>query len=224
MKKKIVVVALFIAMLGVAVLPINVNAAMKEVNSTNSKEYGTITVMESDGWETKPDGGKYITQTISVTKVNGAGYVYIRLNEDYNVAINQTVAGDSFEKVSETKEVGGISYVFKLKSGTSISSKTELLTVVADIKDPTDTKCTLSFSPLSMSCVVIDNKYYDSNGNEITEEQYAEICEGVKTEEKNEVEAPATGSYVPFIAVGGGLIAIVGVYIYSKKSNKMYKL
>lgn len=224
MKKKFLAIVGVIAMLGLTVLPMNASAAMKEVNKADGTMYGTIRVMESDGWETNSDGGKYINQTYYVSKVNSAGYVYIKLTESYNVEIANQMASSSFDIISQTESNDGIIYLLKLKSGTSINTETELFTVVANIKDPTDTKCSLTYSPLSMSCIVIDNKYYDADGKEISQEEYAAACEGVTPPKEEEIEPPATGSYVPYVAVGGGLAAIVVVYLYSKKSNKMYKL
>ena len=53
---------------------------------------------------------------------------------------------------------------------------------------------------------------------------YEEVCEGVTPDEPDVPDTPNTGNPIPYIAVGGGLIAIAGVYFYSRKSNRMYKI
>ena len=54
-----------------------------------------------------------------------------------------------------------------------------------------------------------------------------EACEGYTPSESNPTDvpnSPDTGSVVPYVAIGGGLVAIAAVYLYSRKSNKVYKI
>lgn len=199
---------------------------MKQKQSTNTRDYGTITVMETDGWEEKTGGGYYINQEYSVTKTNKAGYVYIEFLETKNVKVTSVLPESSFEIAKgPIKTSTGVVYVFKLKSGTSISAKTKLATVTADIVDANDKSCNLSFSPLGTVCSNDNGIYFDKNGKEVTEDEYKASCEGVPVEpdEPNNVNPP-TGSVIPYVAVLGGLASIAGVYFFSKKSNKMYKI
>ena len=65
----------------------------------------------------------------------------------------------------------------------------------------------------------------DDNGNAISEEEYNQVCGNTTTPgDNNDVPSPETGSVVPYIAIGGGLLAIVAVYFFSKRSNKVYKI
>ena len=90
-------------------------------------------------------------------------------------------------------------------------------------------ECKISYSPLGVSCITLEDKsgntiYLDKNGNSITKEQYTEVCEGGTPTEPDVPDTPNTGNPIPYIAVGGGLVALAGVYFYSRKSNKMYKI
>jgi len=219
--KKITIMLSVIGLL-LAIAPMNASATeMKQVNtSTNQAYYGTITVMESNGWESKPDGGKFITQVYYVTKTVG-DYVYLMLNETNNVKITSILPGSSFEKVKETPVDGGVQVLLKAKG--NITGKTEAITVLADIVDPTKLECNLSYSLLNVVCFKQDDLYIDKNGKQVTKDEYDKVCNGV-TPTDPDVPSPDTGSVIPYLAVGGGLIAVAGVYFYSRKSNKMYKI
>lgn len=215
--KKISIILSVIGLLLMSV-PMKASAAeMKEVMSSTVKYYGTLTVMESSGWETKPDGGKYVTQVVYVTKAVG-GYVYL----DIVPKIDKILPSASFELVNSEDTANGKRVLLKSKG--TVSGKTEAFTVTADIVS----ECKISYSPLGVSCITIEDKagntiYLDKNGNSITHEQFTEVCEG-GTSEPDVPDTPDTGNPIPYIAVGGGLIAIAGVYFYSRKSNKMYKI
>ena len=202
--------------------------AMHVNSEENTSLYGTITVEESDSWETADDGSKYTTQIYYVTKTSSSNYVYIELLETNNVKISKQVVGSNFEIVSQKETEDGVAYLLKAKS--NISAKTELITVVADIVDPSKKECRVDYSPLGLSCAVFENNYFDKDGNEVSEEEQKASCEGVPVEDPtppddpNDVPAPDTGSVIPYIAVGGGLVAIAGVYLYSRKTNKVYKI
>lgn len=223
--KKISIILSVIGLLLMSV-PMKASAAeMKEVMSSTVKYYGTLTVMESSGWETKPDGGKYVTQVVYVTKAVG-GYVYLDIVQTTNTKIDKILPSASFELVNSEDTANGKRVLLKSKG--TVSGKTEAFTVTADIVDPSLSECKISYSPLGVSCITIEDKagntiYLDKNGNSITHEQFTEVCEG-GTSEPDVPDTPDTGNPIPYIAVGGGLIAIAGVYFYSRKSNKMYKI
>ena len=217
-------ITILLSVIGIlfAVLPLNVSAAeLKEKSRRDTQFYGKVTVMETDGWDDKQDGGKFITQEYYVTKTQG-GYVYIRLLETSNVKITSILPGSNFTKVKEIRVDGGVDVVLKAKS--TISSRTQLITVLADIVDPSQTNCVLNYSPLGVSCLHIDDLYLDKNGNEVSEAEYNEVCNGVTTPGDVPSDNPSTGNPIPYIAVGGGLLAIAGVYFFSRKSNKFYKI
>lgn len=107
-------------------------------------------------------------------------------------------------------------------SGLSNGSRTLLFTITT--KDLGDEGCYLNISPLEVpNCEVINGEYFDKDGNSITKEEYDEVCAGVVPDVPDE-KNPETGSVIPYIAVGGGLLAIAGVYFFSRKSNKFYKI
>ncbi len=187
--------------------------------------------VEQSEWQKKPDGGYYISKTFYVDKtVNG--YVYLELVETYNVEITvgSEVAGSSFELLSVTPSDNGVIYLLKAKDGVTVNGKTEALTVLANITDPNttqDPKCELDYNPLGLSCATVGEYHFDNNGNSVSEELQQQACEGVgtpTTPDTDVPDSPKTGSVVPYIAIGGGLIAIAGVYLYSRKSNKVYKI
>lgn len=204
--------------------PMKASAAeMKERYNKTIPNYGNVVIMETNGWEDKPGGGKFITQVYYVTKTVG-GYVYMDLVETTNVKIDKILTSASFELVSSEDNAKGKRILLKAKG--NVTEKTEVFTVTADIVNPSDPdkNCELDFSPLGVSCIKLDDKsgnttYLDRNGNSVTKEQYDEVCEGTVVP-----DTPNTGNPIPYIAVGGGLIAIAGVYFYSRKSNRMYKI
>lgn len=101
-----------------------------------------------------------------------------------------------------------------LKSG----EKVQLIKVTT--KDTATDKCDLSISPITLNCSTnISGYYFNNNGEEVTKEEYDQVCAGVTPDDN-----PNTGNAVPYIAITGGLIAIAGVYLYSKKSKKMYRI
>ena len=82
-------------------MPMKASAAeMKQIYNNTVRYYGTLTVMETSGWESKPNGDKYITQVAYVTQTVG-GYVYMDILETTNTKIDQILPGSNFELVKE---------------------------------------------------------------------------------------------------------------------------
>ena len=211
--KKILAILSFIVLMMV-VMP-NVKAA---------DAYYNVSIEQSE-WTKKTDGGYYINKVFYVEKTVG-GYVYLELIETNNVKITGALEGTSFEIVRTMTTDTGTAYLLKAKDGVTINKKTELMTITADIVDASKKECQLDYSPLGLSCFTVDDYYFDDKGNEVSKEDYTKACDGTPTtpENPNDVPSPDTGSVIPYIAVGGGLIAIAGLYLYSRKSNKVYKL
>ena len=188
--------------------------------------YYNITVEESE-WQTSQDGQVVENATYYVDKTIG-GYVYFEIIEDKNVKVdpnpNNIVTGPNFDKISAQKTDNGMLVLFKAKDGVTINSKTEVFTILVSIVDPSIKECKLNFSPYGLSCAQIEGHYFDANGNEVTAEQQAASCEGYVAEEPDVPNSPQTGSVIPYIAIGGGLAAIALVYLYSRRSNKVYKI
>ncbi len=70
-------------------------------------------------------------------------------------------------------------------------------------------------TPETPKCQVVGNKYYDANGNEVSEEAYKAAC---TTTEEN----PQTGNFLPYTIIIGGIVIAIGLYLITKKNNKMY--
>ena len=218
--KKFVLLIGFIAMV-VAFMPLNVSA-----QSSNTEWYGTMSWEElkqdNSSWIPKSDGsGYYIRQDYSITKTSDGGYVYIEFEEKNNVKVSDKEIGGAFDLVYETKTTNGVAYLLKTKDGQAINGvETSLISVIADIVDVEVLECALNPRPLSPNCAKIGDTYLDNTGKEISASEYAAACES----KPNDVPTPETGSVIPYIAIGGGLVAIALVYFYSRRSNKMYKL
>ena len=214
---------LFALCLMLLAMPLVVDA---KSSSTSGTIYGTITVEESD-WT--PSGDTYsVTQVYYITK--SSEYVYFNIEPVLNIEdVNILESSSAYTVVSKTDlENGSVNVLLKASNGSGVSgTKTELFTVVAKIKDPDKLECNLSYSPLSLNCLKTDGLYFDKNGKTVSEAEWNTVCgnytptpEDTPSDEPN----PETGSVVPYIAIGGGLLAIAAVYLVSRKSNKMYKI
>lgn len=70
-------------------------------------------------------------------------------------------------------------------------------------------------TPENPTCKIVDGKYYDDKGNEVTEAEYKEACENP--------ENPQTGSFIPYAIIIGGIALAGGLYFITKK-NKIYHI
>ncbi len=218
MKKIMGLLSLIALMLGI--IPLNVDAAETSKSGTI---YGTITVNETP-WTAETGT---TTQVYSITK--SGPYVGMTIIPFRNISNIEVKASSEFEIVGNpTKGTdGSVTVILKAKNGTGVNgTKTELLTAVGTgSSDIVSDGCNLSYSPLALNCSTkIENYYFNDEGDMITAEQYSQLCSGVTPPKDEDVQNADTGIAIPYIAVGGGLIAVAGVYLYSKKSNKVYKI
>lgn len=215
-------------------LPINVSAAayVKDGNTYKSDsdisvgKYGTIKT--GDATYTYTDEGEKIkTWSFYVTAGEDLDYVSINLLP-VALEIQSVKAGNLFNKLSSSNE----NVLLEVKSAGSVKKGDRILLFTVITKDTADTGCTLSLSPQDVgTCTIIDGNYFDKSGKRVTEEAYKASCEKQPDEpvtpppdDPNDIPNSETGSVVPYVAIAGGLIAIAGVYMYSKKANRMYKL
>lgn len=220
MKKVISLLSIITFML---IMPLNVHAESK---SQNVVAYGTLTIDETP-WTSVTNS---VTQVYSITK--SGPYTAITIMPVKNLTNVRVTASANFDIVKQTKlSDGSVTVLLKAKNGTGVNgTKTELLTAVADGNGNIATEgCNLSYSPMSINCNTnIEGFYFDNDGNSITEEEYKVACEGATptTPPSDDQDIPNadTGSVVPYLAIGGGLIAIAGVYLYSRKTKKVYKI
>lgn len=229
--KKITIILSVIGLL-LAFVPMNASAAgFQDDGSGNfcndadisGGQYGTF--KKGDVCYKYTDSANGIKEwTYRLTTKSNLKTIYLEVQPSSSIEIQSIKAGSGLLKADDTKTSTGNSILLLSANSNGINSgeKVTLFTVVT--KDLATEGCYLNVSPLSTGCQVIANTYFDKNGNIITEEQYNEVCGGKGPEEPDIPDTPNTGNPIPYIAVGGGLIAIAGVYFYSKKSNKMYKI
>ncbi len=228
MKRFSLVMCLLVMMF--SVMPV---VRAEEKLDKKSTKYGDIYIDE-----TPPDSAtKKVVQAYSITKTLPSGYVYMKFVPTKNVSnVKITLVASSFEKVNEkTNSDGSVSVLFKTKSGAVINgTKTELVTITADANDAaiSGDGCILAYNPLSLDCSVTfesEGLYFDNSGNKITKADYETKCKGgngttTPNPKDPDVPNPKTGEVVPYAVIGGGLAAVLVVYLFSRKSNKMYKL
>lgn len=154
-------------------------------------------------------------------------YVYIQL-VPYAIEIQDVQAGAiMFNKLSFNDN----KLLLEVKSPNSVKSGDKVLLFTVTTKDTSDEGCNLGTNPQVVNnCDVINGIYFDKNGKKVTAEEYNASCNGTTqkpddpTDDPNDIPNPKSGSVVPYVAIGGGLLAVAGVYLYSRKANRMYKL
>lgn len=218
--KKITVMLSFIMM--VMLVGMTGVSAKEVIEGGSNTIYGTISKDNSTS-------NGVTTEIYYITKTNSAGYVALTFKPVANVSkITFSGTGSAFEVVGTPAQNsdGGITVILKTKSGSAINgTETEAVTIMATLVDPS-ANCRVTVIPEGTNCAPVGNAYFDKSGKVVSESEYNATCKDASTTtpETPDVPNPQTGSYVPYIAVGAGLIAIAGVYFYSKKSNKMYRI
>lgn len=185
--------------------------------------YGTIKT--GDGQYVYTDQANGIKKwTFYLTVAEDTSSIYLGLVPN-QLDIQSIEVGSDFMKVTE-KEVDGVTNVLltaTTSGGVKANSRVLLFTVTT--KDLADEDCVLAFSPLAINpCDVIEGNYYDDEGNIVSKAEYDKVCSDKTVTIPEDEENPQTGSVIPYVAIGGGMLAIAGVFLYSRKSNKMYKL
>lgn len=206
MKKLIVLIALLL------VMPLNAKAATwgeEKVIAPNSA-YGSLSAREK-AWE----GNNPTELEVYITRSSGYIYMQFAIN---NLKDVDFIPGSNITVVSKNMQDGNLTLLLKTTNNAAITSKTLIGTAYGYPID-TATGCTLNPVPLTLSCANLNNLFFDKNGKVVTETEFAAVCSST-----NPGEDVETGSAIPYVAVMGGLIAIAGVYLYSRKTNKMYKL
>lgn len=234
--KRITVMLAIVLMLFYS-LPINVKAAttyVKEGNTYKSSsdismgKYGTVKA--GDATYTYTDEGEGIkTWTFYLTAGQDLDYVWLDLLP-VALEIQSVRAGDRFNKLSSSND----KLLLEVKNSGSVKKGDRVLLFTVITKDTATTGCTLSWTPQYIDpCTTADGNYFDKSGKRVSEEEYKASCEAqpstpndpvMPPDDPNDIPNSDTGSVIPYVAIAGGLIAIAGVYMYSKKANKMYKL
>ena len=225
MKKIIVILGLVASFM--LVMPMSAHAAafvdndgdgVYENDSTISVgRYGTIAAGDFTWTYSDEEAGEK-TWTISFDVTSGYNYVYFTLVPSFITIDSVSVSsGSNYVLANQASSSNGTTVFFESTSG----GKLELTVVTTDTADE---GCLLNISPLNLDCSVsIPGYYFDDNGKSITQEEYNQVCSNTDTPQ-DIPNSPDTGSVVPYVAIGGGLMAIVIVYLLSKKSNKVFKI
>lgn len=214
-------------------LPINASAASYVKDGDTYKinadvsvgKYGVIKAGDAT-YKYTDEAEKIKTWNFYITAEEDLDYVAINLLP-VSLEIQSVKVGPLFNKLSSDNE----KILMEVKSAGSAKKGDRILLFTVITKDTADTGCTLSISPQNVeACSVVDGNYFDKNGNRVTEAEYKASCEGtteptpIPPDDPNDIPNSDTGSVVPYVAIFGGLMAIAGVYFYSKKANRMYKL
>lgn len=203
------------------VVPVNVFA--EDTNIANPDEeftwrnYGTIKKGDVTWTYTDRENGiKEWTFMLTPSKT---------FTTDDAIAIELVPTGVSVQKVttdnSKIVVASNNNNTLLLKpTNTGLKSGEKVQLIKVTTKDTATNNCDLAVKPLTLDCSTnISGYYFNNNGEEVTKEEYDQVCAGVTPDDN-----PNTGNAVPYIAITGGLIAIAGVYLYSKKSKKMYRI
>ena len=154
---------------------------------------------------------------------NNFDYVYMLITPT-NVSIDSvTTDTSSFLALNSIPETGG-TLLYEVAGNLEAGDRVLLYQIITT--NTSDENCQISVSPAELNCSVnIPGIYFDNDGNVITEEEYQEVCGNTTPDNPDDIpSSPETGSVVPYVAIGGGLLAIVVVYLFSRKSNKVYKI
>lgn len=180
-------------------------------------QFGTIKAGDYTWTYTDKEAGEK-TWTISLD--TDSKYIYFQLIPK-SVDIQDIKVSSGFVIVSQPKNDDGTQDVFIESTGSSSN-----LTITIKTVDTADEGCELSFSPYRLNCSVdVPGYYFDNNGNPISEEEYNQVCGNTTNpDDPNDIPNSDNGSVVPYVAIGGGIIAIIAVYLFSRKSNKVYKI
>ena len=220
MKKLIMIASVLAAVL--LVVPIRVEAA-EQSDSYNVPSQGSV----AWEWDYVDEGEGIKEWKFYLTANRDFSYIYTELLPT-NVEIQSITAGSDFAK-TEKKTTNGVDVLLEaVGSGVNTGDRTLLFTVITKDLEGADENCELDLSFKNLDCTVsIPGYYFDNNGNSITQEEYNEVCGNTTPtdpDDPNDIPNSQTGSVVPYVAIGGGVLAIVVVYLFSRKSNKVYKI
>lgn len=230
MKKRNLVLS-FILLLCVAFYPTMTNAATGKVFGSkvvisdsmdlkNTTLNGNTVSIENNGTNTKVYLGVQVTSG-TATKYNvtlklgnsNFKFNYGSRSSGWEGTITKDETDPTIVHVNLTNSKGGVSTGLHQVA-------TITLTVDKDVES-TET-CSISISeeetptnPENPTCEIVDGKYYDDNGNEVTKEEYEAICLNP--------ENPQTGSFLPYAVIIGGVVVAAGLYMFTKK-NKIYHI
>ncbi len=235
MRKNIILLGLLAMM--ILATPVNTYAAVsfaddnkdgtyESVEDISAGQYGTIAKGDYT-WRYSNTEKKEKTWTISFDTTKP--FIYIALVPSYLSIDSVKVSGTGFALASQKAIEGGSTGL--LIENTNKSSAELTITVITT--DTSDEGCILNVSPLNLNCSVsISGFYFDNDGNAISETEYNEVCGNTTpgnpdqnpNDVPNDVPNSETGSVIPYVAIGGGLLGMAVLFMISRKSNKVFKI
>ena len=187
-------------------------------DSISVGQFGTIAAGDFTWRYSDEEAGE---KTWTITFSTNRPFIYLSLVPAFVEINSVSVSGTGFVKAAQPTSGDGM--VDLLIQNTNSGSATLTITVITT--DTADEGCQLNISPIDLDCSVnVPGFYFDDDGNEITADEYEEACGAPAPSDPNDVPNSQTGSVVPYVAIGGGILAIVVVYLFSRKSNKVYKI
>lgn len=223
MKKKVGLSVL--AILCAVFMPLHVSAASGEIFGSSSATMAAGTTTENGG-------------TVKIQNKEGNTKIYLGANvtsgklTTYKAHID--LENSNFTFKSFTKESGwsgtikasatGNGIDVDLTSTNGIDGRKLVATITLDVSDAAASteNCTMRLTAINDTptttpkCQIVDNKYYDANGNEVSKEAYDKSC--------TTPENPQTGSFLPFTIIFGGIGVAAILYLITKKNNKIYHI
>lgn len=224
--KKILWLCVF-AILATALIPLNAKALSgeifisKDITMTTTTEGGKAIEIDNNGESTRIYLGANVTEGSltaidahielknsnftfdSATKIPGWSGTIAASEEGNGIDIHLTNEGATGRKIAATISL-------EVTSNTPSTEKCEV--VMTMLEEPAQETPTVT-----PKCKVENGVYYDANGNQVTEEAYKESC-------STPTENPQTGSFLPYTIIVIGLAVAGGLYIVTKKNNKMFNV
>lgn len=161
-----------------------------------------------------------------LTAGSDLNYIYLALAPKY-LEIQDVESGSDFMLVSEKNETDTYTVLLMANNQSGIKKGEKVLLFTITTKDTSTDGCILNVSPRTLACASVEGYYFNKSGKIVNEENYNKECSNTGTTDEPLEDVPnnsETGIPVPYIALGGGLVAIAGVYFLSKKNSKMFKI
>lgn len=223
--RKIIMIA-SVLMAAILFMPTKAEAAEYESGPISFPAFGAVEAeWDYASEDDREDGIK--TWSFYFTPNKTTRFVYITLTP-VNLNIQSVRTGDSF--IAGYRSSNNTEFLLEVTSSSGIASgeRVLLFTVITeDAGDPGD-PCQLNPGMESLNCSTdIEGFYFNDEGESISAAEYEEVCGNPTTpsDDPDDIpNSPQTGSAVPYIAIGGGLLAIIVVYLFSRKHNKVYKI
>ena len=220
----IIIITLFIS----AIYPLNAKALQAEifasnVSMTETTENGQTFSLKNGNDNTILYIGANVTEG-SLTELNAhvelenSSFTFSGERSDYK--LQQGWSG------TVTKSETGNGIDINLTNSTGIDSRKLILSITLDVKEgtPQTDTCLITLgkteapaTPETPKCKVVDNTYYDANGNAVSKEAYDKSC-------STPAENPQTGSFLPYTIIIALIVLAGWLYYVTKKNNKIYDI